>query len=591
MAFFFMLKASPQWRWYVTVSLLPLPLFLARDFLTARAAATLVPWTGILLLLDAGYVFFRNPYEYWYSGYLITFMAGAGALMTLPNFVSLIDGDGALPEWRTSFGVFSRMFFASVTASFFTLLFYGVFATGASLAMMIGGPFARAARWVVRNFETVAFAAWGAAFCWTAGAMRLIGVLERYILAVFSSVMLLISVFTILCAAALPLGVERLWERGLDSGVVLSFFLASGFCAFAAWQSGVTDDGRLREPFFRRLNSIVKAALVILPIFSPLLIYAIGLRVKQYSLTVDRAIGMALAIVFGLWSLTWAFFLVRRWREWPRFYGKTNRIAFPVLGVLLILLSSPVCDVRRIVLRARLEWLRESIREGSDIGGFDWGYTGRSLGSYGVKAIEDLEAGGAPAIAAKFGPFESEEQAIEIRGKISAEAASIGKRRANYADSRMSYEEREKVSAENERISMENFMRSVRDAPVFGRDLTADEKEALARGAEDDLKLVKSHYGEWKAEFFFLTDMDGDGEFDVLMGIGNGLYLMRGGRAFTLEKKIDYRKAPGTDNKTAISEDRQTMIEYRWNMIRVDNTIFFVDPYDAEKLGPGTGRR
>jgi hypothetical protein len=176
----------------------------------------------------------------------------------------------------------------------------------------------------------------------------------------------MLSAFILIFVAALPMGVERLWRRGFASNIILGVFLAAGLCVFAAWQSGLTSDGHPREPFFRPVNVLVRISLIPLPILCPLLLYTIGLRIGQYGLTVDRAISYALALAFGLWSLAWAFFLVRRWGIWPVFYGKVNRIAFPALGALLIIISSPICDVRWLVLRERLALLRDSISEGVD---------------------------------------------------------------------------------------------------------------------------------------------------------------------------------------------------------------------------------
>ncbi|MDR1137140.1 MAG: hypothetical protein LBK91_02345, partial [Synergistaceae bacterium] len=93
-AFFFMLKSSARWHWYITASMLPLPFYLARE-MTRRVAAAAVPWCAILLMLDGAQIFFSNPHFSSYAEYAsVTMAACAGSLLTLPNFVSWIDGDG-----------------------------------------------------------------------------------------------------------------------------------------------------------------------------------------------------------------------------------------------------------------------------------------------------------------------------------------------------------------------------------------------------------------------------------------------------------------------------------------------------------------
>jgi hypothetical protein len=388
----------------------------------------------------------------------------------------------------------------------------------------------------------------------------------------------LLSVFTLAFTAVLPMGIDRLWRRGFSSSVILGILQASGLCAFAAWQGGVMDGGRTREPLPRPLNILVKAALVPLPIFCPLLVYTIGLRVEQYSWTVDRVASMLLAVAFGLWSLAWAFFLVKNWRTWPFFYGRVNRIAFPVISAALVLLSSPICDVRRIVLNERFEWLRESIRAGEDADKFDWGYVANNLGIYGIRAMEELEAGGSAKIYEKFGPFEEDSQAVKILDEIAAKLAS----------------EREKAAlrggvdgaSERKVTTSEDFMLSARSAPVFGGELGPDDRERLVRRLPKDFVTNRVSRGDAKVGFFYLEDMDGDGKKDILLGQGEDIYLLIGDRALQLNKWFMANGASGvrTDNETAISDDGQRIIRYRWNMLQINGRVFFVSPDDAVRI-------
>jgi hypothetical protein len=595
---YFMDQSPQQWHWFLTAFLLPLPFYLARD-VSKRTAAALIPWGALLLLLDAEGIFYENPYVNW-RNMTLSAMASAGALMTLPNFVSWIDGEGAFPEWRISFRHLSRMFFSSIIAGLFLLLCFAVLGIGDGLAGMIRGGFRYVIRWFVRHSVIMACTAWGVAFCWTANAKTLLEALERYVLALFSCLMPFLSVLTLSFLIALPVGgidilvkngigaalskrIDVFWERGFSSGILLGILLASGLCAFAAWQGGVKDDGRPREPFVRPLNILVKAALVPLPIFCPLLVYTIGLRVAQYGWTTDRAVGMFLAAAFGMWSLAWAFFLVKNWRAWPVFYGRVNRIALPLFGIALILLSSPVCDVRRIVLRERLEWLRESVRTGGDSAEFDWDYVARHLGVYGVRIMEDLETGGVAGIHEKFGPFEDESQAVEILADIAAGLASVKEKPTSYG-------ERER------KMKYEDFVSSARNAPVFGGELGPDERERLARLLPKYIVTRGGSRSSREVGFFYLEDMDGDGEDDVLLGQGDDVYLIFDDEALLLNKWYVQHGAGGAaaDNKAVISADEQKVIGYRWNMLLINGRLFFVDPKDTVRIdseeanAPGT---
>jgi hypothetical protein len=574
-------KSGPEWRWYVTASLLPLPFYLCRE-ISKRAAIALVPWIAILLPLDIRQIFFRNPYLYYnynnWADMTLSAIAYAGVLLTLPNFVSWIDGDGAFPKWQISFKNFSRIFFASCLAWLFLLMLFTVLTFGAGLADIIGGGFRAFLRFIVRNFAVAAFAVWGAVFCWAAGEERLLGVLERYVLRLFSCFLPLLSAFTMFFFMALPMGMDRLWRRGISSEIILCVVLVSGLCAVAGWQGGVAEDGKLREPFIRPVNIFVKLLLVTLPIYCPILVYAVGLRLKDYGWTVNRMISMTLAVSFGLWTLAWAFCLVRKWKDWPEFYGRVNRIAFPALGLALILLSSPLCDARRIVLSRRLEWLRKSVGSGGNISNFDWRYTARNLGIYGISAMEELEKGGVAGIRGKFGPFEDSSQAAQILDRIAAEVVAVKKEKEK-RESRGSVSDYES----GRKTAVANFLLSARDAPVFGGELGPDERERLVRGLPENTLLSLSNGGA-KIDFFCLTDMNGNGEHDVLLGLGDEIHLLREGRAFQLSLATMSYGGARTDNKTAISADRHRIIGNRWNMLRINDKIFYVNPGDIIKI-------
>jgi hypothetical protein len=454
---------------------------------------------------------------------------------------------------------------------------------------MIGGVFRSILRWIGGNFVILAYAAWAAAFCWAARSGKLLDVLGRYVLALFSYLMPLLSVFILIFIAALPMGIGKLWRRGFNSGVILGVFLAAGLCVLAGWQGGVGDDGLPREPFSRPINILVKIALALMPAFCPLLVYTIGLRVRQYGWTVDRAISMILALSFGIWGLAWAFFLVKRRKTWPIFYGRVNRIAFPVVGIALALISSPVCDVRRIVAGERVEWLAESVRAGRDIGNFDWRYIARGLGIYGVRAIEELKTDGGAKFYERFGPFEDGPQAEKIRYEIAAaaDALALAEKEKESRDRRSDVHER--------KVTSEDIILKARTAPVFGGELSPGERERLARRLPE--KFVSSIAGSAHRDegigFFYLADMNGDGGKEVLMGQGNSVYMLLGDKALKLGSgTAKYTGGNyGADNKTAISDDMQRIIRNQWSMLRINEKVFFVEPDDADELEPAPGQK
>jgi hypothetical protein len=575
-------RAEGGWQWHTVVFLLPLPFYLARD-LRGRLLLGLIPWAALLLALDSAQVFFKNPYSYISfssSRMALALMAYAGSLLLLPNFVSWIDGDGALPAWPVSFRHYSRIFFASAISWLFVLSFLSVLGMGVGLITMIDRAFRFISVWLLERFAIFGAAAFGCAFYWTAASRKLLDVLERYVLAVFSYILPFVSVFILLFLAALPLGIERLWRRGFNSGIILGLYLAAGCCAYAAWQGGADDDGGGLAPFsFKPIDILAKAALVLLPLLCPILIYTIGLRVSQYGWTIDRVTGMAISVLFGLYSTAWAFFLIKR-RAWPSRYGKVNRIALPAIAAALILLSSPLCDVRRIVLNARLDMLSALPKEGDAGAGFDWRYVAVNLGSYGISAMESFAGeGGKSALAKRLSLRATDEDVRQVQEKVKSELASIKKDKEN-RDAR-----RDPAIAEARRKRrLEEFITSARSAPVFGGEMDEDEKEMLALTISNGEH--KNSVDIERADcFFYLTDLNGDGEKDVLFGIERDIFLIRDNRAFKLYQGSVKKGGRGpSDNKLAISADKQMIIKNEWASLMIDGRLYSLDQADADEI-------
>jgi hypothetical protein len=93
---------------------------------------------------------------------------------------------------------------------------------------------------------------------------------------------------------------------------------------------------------------------------------------------------------------------------------------------------------------------------------------------------------------------------------------------------------------------------------------------------------------ELKAGFFYLADMNGDGEKDVLFGMENDIYLLRGDRAFRLRRETikSTDGAAAADNKTAVSADERRIIENKWNMLQINDNVFFVEPGHLDDIEP-----
>jgi hypothetical protein len=235
--------------------------------------------------------------------------------------------------------------------------------------------------------------------------------------------------------------------------------------------------------------------------------------------------------------------------------------------------------VRRIVVHGRLEWLGESIRTGRNTDNFEWRYIARGLGIYGVRALEELRAASGAEFKERFGPFEDDSQAEKIRDEISAALDSVEqekKSRDRLADS--SYTTRREITSED-------FILTARTAPVFGGELSPDERERLLRRLPKEFVASFAMYDDSRIGFFYLADMNGDGNKDILLGKGDNIYLLHGDRALQMRYGYITPSFGHADNKTVISDDKQRIIRNQWSMLQINERVFFVDPNDADEIG------
>jgi hypothetical protein len=222
--------------------------------------------------------------------------------------------------------------------------------------------------------------------------------------------------------------------------------------------------------------------------------------------------------------------------------------------------------------------LKEAVQQGED---FDWRYIARDLGLYGIRVMEELGAVSDAEFQEKLGPFAGAGQGAKIRGEILREVASLKKdyalrsgRSAGAPDTR------------SREAALEDWLLSAKNAPVFGGELGPDEKERLAR------QLPKEFVASWalrdnvKAGFFYLVDLNSDGEKDILLGLGSDIYLLRGNRPFRLRGEwVGRGGMDKTDNAEVLSADGQKIIKNRWDMLQIGGRIFFLGPNDVGDIG------
>ncbi|RZI98441.1 MAG: DUF4153 domain-containing protein [Brevundimonas sp.] len=160
----------------------------------------------------------------------------------------------------------------------------------------------------------------------------------------------LLLVMTVLAAgfiAALPFtGLDGLWETGSATALVLSAAAALIVLINAAYQDGRTDN---RPPAI--LRAAVRVAAVLITPLIVIAFWGLALRIGQYGLTPDRIIAAACALVGASFAAGYGWAALSPfWRkgEWMRPLERTT-VWTAVLTVAVILaLFSPLVDPARL---------------------------------------------------------------------------------------------------------------------------------------------------------------------------------------------------------------------------------------------------
>ncbi len=124
---------------------------------------------------------------------------------------------------------------------------------------------------------------------------------------------------------------------------------------------------------------------MLLPIYTVLCLYSIGIRVQQYGLSTDRVQALFLAVVAGIWGIGYAGSVILR--KWGGAIGRVNMACVAILAVIVIAMNSPLLDPFRLAANNQLSRLKSGKISPSE---FDYIYTRFSLGRYGNNILREL---------------------------------------------------------------------------------------------------------------------------------------------------------------------------------------------------------
>ena len=181
----------------------------------------------------------------------------------------------------------------------------------------------------------------------------------------------LVLTVEVLFLATLPFtGLAPLWDTGKGTRLLLALNAFALFFVNGVYQTGA------HTPYPPIVHRLLAPGIALLPIVSALALFGMYLRVDQYGWTVERCWGTAVAVLLAMFSVGYAWGVLRRRSLWPLSLAHTNTVLGWVVAGLMLATHSPLLDFRRISTAsqfARVEAGTLELRE------FDFYYAHRHL--------------------------------------------------------------------------------------------------------------------------------------------------------------------------------------------------------------------
>lgn len=205
----------------------------------------------------------------------------------------------------------------------------------------------------------------------------------RAALNVLGSLLPLVALIATLFLLSLPFtGIQGLWRTGIATPLMTTLLVAFVFFLNTAWQDyrqGINLPGWLLR--------FVSLCIFVMPIYSMLCAYSLGLRVTQYGWSLGRFWGAMIIVVLAIYSFGYAVASMKRRVVWMDDARKVNIFAAFAICVLLTLTATPLLDPTRMVVDSQIERLMSGKTAPDD---FDFSYLRFKSGKYGNDRIHEL---------------------------------------------------------------------------------------------------------------------------------------------------------------------------------------------------------
>ncbi len=379
---------SPVWSYPLwTISLaVPLLLLLSIDRENHKVAIGNVLLFGAVLALLAAYTGYQaEPFgEFPLYGLSFSFACAA----TLACFKALMylqqRADRVQLTYPVLFGNSWRNFLVTILSAIFLLAFWLILVLWGQLFKAINIEFFwRLFRedWFLYPVLSVAF---GIGIMMFRDLSNIIDSITRLLHWLFKLLLPLVVGVSVIFVATLPMvGLDALWSTGHGTALLLWLLATTLFFTNAVYQ-----DGREQKPYPLIIHRVIYTGLLVLPIISALSLYGLTQRLMQYGWTIERCWAFVVWLVFSLFAIGYVIGIIRRRDEWTQGLAQVNTAMGVVVLILMLLISSPVLDFRKISLSSQLA----RVDSGAiDLHDFDFWYVRQHLARPGYLAIENIK--------------------------------------------------------------------------------------------------------------------------------------------------------------------------------------------------------
>ncbi len=202
---------------------------------------------------------------------------------------------------------------------------------------------------------------------------RLIQALQNLFTLIATALLPLVAVLSLLFIAVLPfVGLSAISARVSAAGLLLTLAMLVLLLVTVVWHPE-----RDALPWYAPIRGLIRAALVVLPLYPLLAAWALWLRVAQYGWTPQRLYGVLITLVALVWAIGFCISVLYPRRD-PR---AVQAMVTPGVGLLsllfLILINTPVLDPWRISVASHMARYQTGAIKADQVSLYMLSHTGR----------------------------------------------------------------------------------------------------------------------------------------------------------------------------------------------------------------------